>query len=148
VWLLVGLLTDERAERSAGRLTALPKVGHSAAEFWRACWMYRRRTASVLTVLAMSWVGFVLMFYSAALTLWGGTDSGQKVPDLMQHFLIVPVGLIINAMPLFPGGAGSAEAGFGGLYEWVGATAAAGGSLCGSGPRTSRVPLSGSPAIR
>src|SRR5206468_1273564 len=34
------------------------------------------------------------------------------------HFLIVPVGIVIGARPLFPGGAGIAEAGFGGLYEW------------------------------
>jgi hypothetical protein len=30
----------------------------------------------------------------------------------MQHFLIVPIGMV----PLFPGGAGIDELGFGGLY--------------------------------
>src|SRR5438067_4237931 len=40
VWLLLGLLSDGRAERFAGRLGRLPKVGGSAAEFWRAVWMY------------------------------------------------------------------------------------------------------------
>src|SRR5207247_1880195 len=46
-WLLLGLLPERRAERFAGRLTHLPKVGGSAAEFWRAIWMYRCRQGSV-----------------------------------------------------------------------------------------------------
>ena len=55
----------------------------------------------------------------------------EKVPDLMQHFLIVPIGLVIQAMPLFPGGAGIGEYGFGILYRWLGKSEASGvlGSL-------------------
>src|SRR5262249_13871104 len=41
LWMLLGLLPDHRAERFAGRLAGLPRVGHAAAEFWRAVWMYR-----------------------------------------------------------------------------------------------------------
>ena len=36
VWLLLGLLPAHRAERFASRLERIPKVGVSAAEFWRA----------------------------------------------------------------------------------------------------------------
>jgi uncharacterized protein (TIRG00374 family) len=133
VWALLGLLSHERAEKFAGRLSRLPKVGHSAAEFWRATWMYRCHPVGVLVVLGLSWVGhvgFVLLFYFSALTLFS-PDSGQTVPTLIQHFLIVPIGMVISAVPLFPGGAGIGEAGFGGLYGWLGCTAAAGvlGSL-------------------
>src|SRR5262249_56235740 len=35
VWLLLALLPQHRAERFAGRLERLPKVGGSAAELWR-----------------------------------------------------------------------------------------------------------------
>jgi uncharacterized protein (TIRG00374 family) len=117
VWLLLGLLPPHRAERFAGRLARLPKVGGSAAELWRAVWMYRLRQRSVFLTLALSWVGhvgFVCTFYCCARTLWDGTPG--TLPSLTQHFLIVPIGLIISAMPLFPGGAGIGELGFGGLY--------------------------------
>jgi uncharacterized protein (TIRG00374 family) len=133
VWMGLGLLPAHRAERFAGRLSRLPKVGHSAAEFWRAVWMYRCRPRSVFGVLVLSWVGhvgFVFLFYFSALTLWT-TDSDQKLPTLAQHFLIVPIGLVIQAMPFFPGGAGIGELGFGLLYEWLGCSEASGvlGSL-------------------
>src|SRR6476660_5526238 len=63
-------------------------------------------------------------------TLWDA-GSGQEVPTLAQHFLIVPIGLVIGAMPLFPGGAGIGELGFGLLYGWLGDSEASGvlGSL-------------------
>jgi len=47
------------------------------------------------------------------------------MPTLAQHFLIVPIGLVIQAMPFFPGGAGIGELGFGLLYEWLGCSEAA-----------------------
>jgi uncharacterized membrane protein YbhN (UPF0104 family) len=120
VWMLLGLLPPQRAEIFARRLHRLPKVGGSAAEFWRAVWMYRCRPRSVFGALALAWVGhvgFVFTFYFSALTLWDA-DSGLTIPTLAQHFLIVPIGLVIQAMPLFPGGAGIGELGFGLLYDW------------------------------
>jgi uncharacterized membrane protein YbhN (UPF0104 family) len=128
VWLLLGLLPDRRAERFAGRLARLPKVGGSAAEFWRAVWMYRCRQKSVALAFVISWVGFVgfvCAFYCCALALWDG-DPANPLPSLTQHFLLVPIGLIIMAVPLFPGGAGIGELGFGLLYEWFGYAAANG----------------------
>jgi uncharacterized membrane protein YbhN (UPF0104 family) len=132
-WLLLGLLPPHRAERFAGRLSRIPKVGGSAAEFWRAVWMYRCRQGSVALTLLLSWVGhvgFVLTFYFSTRTLWD-PDAGAAIPSLTQHFLIVPIGLVIQAMPLFPGGVGIGELGFGGLYRFFGCDAADGvlGSL-------------------
>jgi hypothetical protein len=122
MWIVLGLLPDHRAERFAGRLSRLPKVGHAAAEFWRAVWMYRCQQRYVAASMLISWVGhvgFVLTFYFSVLTLWD-PSSGLKIPSLAEHFLIVPIGLVIQAMPLFPGGAGIGELGFGGLYSWLG----------------------------
>ncbi len=132
VWIGLGLLPPHRAERFAGRLSRLPKVGHSAAELWRAVWMYRCRPRSVFLVLVLSWighVGFVFLFYCSALAL--RSPGSGAMPTLAQHFLIVPIGLVIQAMPFFPGGAGIGELGFGLLYEWLGCSEAAGvlGSL-------------------
>jgi glycosyltransferase 2 family protein len=128
-WLLLGLLPAHRAERFAGRLGRVPRVGGSAAEFWRAVWMYRCRQKSVALALLISWVGFfgfIGTFYCCAHALWD-----DRLPSLTQHFLIVPIGLVIQAMPLFPGGAGIGEAGFAGLYSWFGYDPAGGvlGSL-------------------
>ncbi len=133
VWMALGLLPDWRAKRFAGRLEHLPRAGAALAELWRAVWMYRCRPRAVFGVLMLSWVGhvgFVFLFYSAVLTLWQ-PDSGQAIPTLAQHFLIVPIGLVIQAAPFFPGGAGIGELGFGLLYEWLGCSEASGvlGSL-------------------
>jgi uncharacterized protein (TIRG00374 family) len=133
VWQLLGLLPDARAQRFAGRLETLPKVGGQVAELWRAVWMYRCRPNAVYSVLAISLaghVGFVLLYYFSMRTLWD-PGSGQEVPTLAQHFLIVPIGMVIQAIPLFPGGAGIGELGFGLLYDWLGASEASGvlGSL-------------------
>ena len=132
-WLLLGLLPPHRSEKFAGRLSRLPKVGHAAGELWRAVWMYRCRQRSVAMTMLISWighVGFVLTFYFSVLVLADDRDM-QHIPTLAQHFLIVPIGLVIQAMPLFPGGAGIGELGFGGLYKWFGAAVACGvlGSL-------------------
>ncbi len=128
VWLLLGLLPERRVEIFAGRLMKLPKVGGSAAELWRAVWMYRCRQGSVAVALAMSWmgfVGFVGAFYCCSRALWDG-DAANPIPSLAQHFLIVPIGLVIMAVPLFPGGAGIGELGFGGLYKLFGSNSANG----------------------
>jgi uncharacterized protein (TIRG00374 family) len=116
VCLILIILPPHRAERFAGRLGRIPKVGHSAAEAWRAVWMYRCRPRSVFVALGLSLighVGFVLTFYFSARTL---TDASQ-IPTLDQHFLIVPIGMVIWALPLLPGGLGVGELGYRGLYE-------------------------------
>jgi hypothetical protein len=133
VWMLLGLLPQHRAERFAGRLSRVPRLGGLLAEFWRAVWMYRCRQTSVGLALCLSWishVGFVLAFYFCARTLWDEMP-GNPLPTLAQHFLIVPIGLVIAAVPLFPGGVGIGEAGFGGLYILFGSAGANGvlGSL-------------------
>ncbi len=117
VWLLVGLMSDQRSERFASRLERLPRIGGSAAEFWRAVWMYRRRQVSVGIVLVLSWIGhigFCVAFYFCARTL---ALDASEIPSLTQHFLIVPVGLTVQALVPFPGGMGVGEWGFGALYE-------------------------------
>jgi uncharacterized membrane protein YbhN (UPF0104 family) len=62
-------------------------------------------------------VGFVLTFYLSVLTL---REPGQVVPNWQEHFLIIPIGMVIQAIPGFPGGLGIGEAGFGGLYKLLG----------------------------
>ncbi len=117
VWLLMGLLPDHRAERFARRLLHLPAVGHTAAEFWRSAWMYRRRQKSVAVVMLLCWVGhlgFVLTFWCCAYALW--SPELGPIPSLTEHFLLVPIGLTIQSLVPTPGGAGAGEWGFAALY--------------------------------
>jgi uncharacterized membrane protein YbhN (UPF0104 family) len=79
--------------------------------------MYRRRQASVALVLVLTWVGqvgFVLAFYCSANALW--SPELGPVPTLVQHFLLVPLGLVMQALVPTPGGAGGGEWGFAALY--------------------------------
>jgi uncharacterized protein (TIRG00374 family) len=125
LWALLGLLPDRRADRFSRRLEGIPGVGHSAAEFWRAVWMYRRESRSVWLALLLALVGhvfFVLCFYFSALTL---QDQGD-VPSLVGDFLIIPIGMAIQAGFPSPGGIGGGELVFGYLYERIGYSAANG----------------------
>jgi uncharacterized membrane protein YbhN (UPF0104 family) len=127
VWVVLGLLPAHRAERFAGRLERLPVVGGSAAEFWRAVWLYRCKQGSVAAVMLLSWighVGFVLAFYCSARVLW--SEELGPIPSLAQHFLLVPLGLVVQALVPTPGGAGGGEWGFGALYALFGAAEANG----------------------
>jgi glycosyltransferase 2 family protein len=119
VWFAMGFLNNERAESFALRLARLPKVGGSAAEFWRAVWLYRCQPRTVLLTIVLSWIGFALFvpaYYFCAYTLWS-SEMG-KMPTLQQQFLLVPIGLIMRAVPGFPGGVGIGEGSFGVLFVW------------------------------
>jgi uncharacterized protein (TIRG00374 family) len=117
IWLLLGLLPTNRADRFAERLTKLPAVGPMAAEFWRAVWMYRNRQATVGLVMLITWVGqigFLSAFYFGLMALWSPVMGA--VPTFAQHFLLVPMGLVMQALIPTPGGAGGGEWSFGALY--------------------------------
>jgi uncharacterized membrane protein YbhN (UPF0104 family) len=120
IWFALGFLNNERAEAFALRLWRLPRIGGPAAEFWRALWMYRCQQRTVLATLALSWLGFGLFvpaFYYCASTLWSADDMGP-MPSFQQHFMLVPIGLLMRAVPFFPGGVGIGEASFAELYHW------------------------------
>jgi uncharacterized protein (TIRG00374 family) len=117
VWFSMGLLSNEWSERFAERLGRLPKVGHSTAEFWRAIWMYRCRPWSVYLVMLMAFVGFfgfVLTFYFSARTL---ADPTERIPTVQEHFVVIPIGLVIQALPFLPGGLGLGEMAFSKVYS-------------------------------
>jgi uncharacterized protein (TIRG00374 family) len=117
-WFLLGFLPDHRAERFAGRLSKIPKLGASAAEFWRALWMYRCKGRSVALALVMAMighVGFVLTFYFATRVF---VDADQ-IPSVGDHFLLVPVGIAVQACFPTPNGMGGGELAFGYLYRLV-----------------------------
>jgi len=124
-WVLLGVLSISAAGRFAARLERFPKVGPAFAELWRAVWMYRCRGRSIalaLSMAVMGHVGFVLTFYLASLTL----TAPDRIPPLGTHFLLVPVGMVIQSGFPTPGGVGGGEWGFGKLYVIAGCAAAGG----------------------
>jgi uncharacterized protein (TIRG00374 family) len=117
VWLLL----PARAAQIADWLDRYGRVGHSLAEFWRAMWMYRHQWRWVLLSLLISivgHVGFALTFYYAAQT-FAVAGHLDQIPTMIEHLLIVPVGLTFQALFPAPGGLGGAEAAFGQLYYFV-----------------------------
>ena len=121
-WALLGFLPEWRAQRFARRLTRLPKIGHSLAEFWRAIWLYRTRPRAVALALLMSLIsqsGNVVAFHFAAQTFAIAADT-DLLPSLSEHALIVPPGMAIEALFPAPGGVGGGEFGYGKLYQLIG----------------------------
>jgi uncharacterized membrane protein YbhN (UPF0104 family) len=118
LWLALGWYPPRSSEQLASKLGRVPRIGGSLSQLWQAIWLYRYRPASVAWAIVLSTfsnVCDVLAFYGYVVALWDGLPA-NPLPSLTDHFLLVPVGLVISAVPLFPGGAGIGEAGFGGLY--------------------------------
>ena len=127
VWVLLGFLPEERAERFAGRLAWLPGVGNTLAELWRAVWVYRKKPRTVYKVMLLSWVGhvgFVSAFFFGIMAFW--SPEMGLIPSFAQHFLLVPMGLVMQALVPTPGGAGGGEWGFAALYMLFGSPEANG----------------------
>ncbi len=128
LWIVMGLFPPARTAGFADTLDRIPKVGGSLAQLWQAVWLYRSRPASVAAAIGLSTLSSVcdvLAFSCYSQTLWDGLAT-NPLPSLSEHFLLVPVGLVISAVPLFPGGVGIGEAGFGGLYRLFDSDAANG----------------------
>lgn len=122
VFLLIGLLPERRVERFAGRLQAIPKVGKSFAELWYAVVMYRRRMGAVLlgvAVTALSHVCLVTAFHSAS-RIFPPENPAVELATYPEHAVIAPIGFIVQAVPISPGGVGVGEAAFAGLYKLAG----------------------------
>ena len=80
--------------------------------------MYRRKEVSIILALLLSLVGhvgFVLTYYFSALTVF----KADQIPSLTTHFMIVPIGMAIQAGFPAPGGVGVGEYAFGALYKLV-----------------------------
>jgi uncharacterized protein (TIRG00374 family) len=119
VWLIAGLLPDRLAHGAARRLQRIPKVGGILAELWRVGWMYGRRPVTVAAAILLSLanhVCLVMAFYCCGLTIL----EPAAIPSLAEHFVFIPIGELIQVIPLLPGGVGLAEAGYAALYSLTG----------------------------
>jgi hypothetical protein len=118
-FLLLGLLPQRRVDRFAGRLRSIPKLGVSLSEFWYAVWIYRQRLKVVAIGVGLSALAhFALVFaFHTASRVFPPENAADKQASLTQHMVIAPIGYIVQALPLSPGGVGVGEAAFAGLYK-------------------------------
>jgi hypothetical protein len=123
-WVLMGFLPPHRADRFAGRLTKVPRLGRSLAEVWYAVWTYRQRPKVLYISVAITAVCHMAMVLALhlAVRVFPGTDPGL----FSEHVVIGPVGFIAQAFFPVPGGVGGAEAIFGYLYTLIGRPEATG----------------------
>lgn len=124
VFILMGMVPEERSGKIAARLARLPKVGGSVAELWRAGVMYRMKLKSLGAAFCLTVVGhlgWVVIFYLCVLSF-----PDLKAPAFSEHLLIVPVGMTAQAAFPMPGGVGGGEAAYGWLYTLVGVPATGG----------------------
>ena len=118
-FLLLGLLPPRRVDRFAGRLKAVPKLGHTLAEMWYAVWVYRQRLKVIalgVVLSAVSHFGLVFAFHCAS-RVFPPTNPATELASLSEHVVIAPIGFIAQAIPLTPGGVGVAEGVFAWLYK-------------------------------
>ncbi|MDB5311227.1 MAG: hypothetical protein JWO38_5429 [Gemmataceae bacterium] len=127
-YILIGFLPVRRVERFAGRLKALPKVGRSLAEMWYAVWVYRQRPRTILLGVGISAVCHLCMVFAFHFASRGFTPDNPAVDlaTLPEHMVICPIGYIVQALPVSPGGVGVGEAAFAGLYKLSGRTPSTG----------------------
>lgn len=127
-YVLLGVLPESRVDRFAGRLKAIPKLGKSFAEMWYAVWMYRQRPRTVLLGVGISAVCHLCMVFAFHFASRGFTPDHPEtdLASLPEHMVVCPIGFIVQALPISPGGVGVGEAAFAGLYKLCGRTPSSG----------------------
>ena len=121
-FMLLGFLSMRRAERLAVQLRALPALGVVLSNLWHAVWRFRQhmRVMGYAVVLTgVSQLAIVLAFYLAA-RVFPPANPQTDLATLPETMIIAPIGFLVQALPLAPGGVGVSEAAFAGLYRLAG----------------------------
>lgn len=119
---LAGLYAALFSGDRLSRLSFLPGI---ARNLFSALHEYRRRSSVVPQALALSVVNQGFTCAAFYLALRSAAVSGMPAS---QFFLIVPLGLVVTALPIAPAGVGVGQAAFYALFEVVAPTYAAAGT--------------------
>ena len=121
LYAVVALLPDGARHRFSHRLHRVPRFGKTLAELWFTAIQYGKRPLTVLYGVLLSAVAHTLMMLSFhfAVRIFPAADP-NTVATLPEHFVILPIGYIFQALVPLPGGLGFSELSFGGLYELIG----------------------------
>ena len=113
--LLFALLLTPRVTKTKSykRVTHLPKVGPVFKRFFNVLIVYRRKLPAI---------GFCFLLSSVCVVCFAGSIFSVALaitnthPSLGQHFIITPIAMTANAIPL-PGGIGGMELAYDFLYQ-------------------------------
>jgi hypothetical protein len=110
-------LVDVPFDRLISRLGRFARLARILSELTDTLQLYRSRAKAVCWSILLSMIGhagFVLSFYLCALSLQGSVPT----PSWQMHFLIIPVGMVFQAVPIsFGGNVGVNETFFDFLYK-------------------------------
>lgn len=119
-YLLLGLVSAERMRRFGDRLHRVRRVGHTLAELWYTVWQYRQRPGAVAAGVGLSALSHVAMLFVFHLAVGIFPPREPRLlGTLPEHFVIAPIGYIVQALIPLPGGIGGGELTFGGLYAMI-----------------------------
>ena len=90
------------AERSG----LLARVAQACNKIYEALLMYRDRKAAIAWSLVLSLISHIALSLSF---LAFGRTFGEPVIGIFRYFLIVPLGMIANGIPILPMGIGQGE---------------------------------------
>lgn len=99
--------------RLAYKLTSIPKAGRLLAQVMNALRIYRQRGLAMLLAVGMSIVVHAMLAFSIWLAAVAVFD---EVPTLGEHLVVVPVSLVVAALPVSPAGLGTFEFALNELY--------------------------------
>jgi len=107
--------TGNRVRKLADRI---PVVGHTLLRLLDTVAIYRSRGRYLAGAL-----GLAVVTHNLIIVAFWFICRGLPVyhPSLIENASVVPLGLVISAIPLTPGGLGTLEAGFEFLYTMIGA---------------------------
>ena len=95
------------------KLFAIPKLGVFIRKMTEVVSVYRDQPMAIITSFLLS-VGVNICFALTIFTIAVGLGASR--PELSQHFLIEPIAMVANSLPL-PGGIGGMEAAVAFLYK-------------------------------
>jgi hypothetical protein len=120
------LLYAQKGLRRALGLSALVDrlpLGEKLRQLDRAALHYFKRPGGMAVAFGFSFVNHVLVTLGAVAL---GRAIGVHGVELIDYFVLVPVGNLISAVPLAPGGWGVGELAYGALFDMIGASSALG----------------------
>jgi len=116
----LGFLPARRQDRFADRLKGIKKVGNTLAELWFTAVQFRQRPGAILLGVFLSAISHTAMIVSFhyAVQIFPPADPAL-LGTLPEHFIIAPIGFIVQAIIPVPGGLGAGELSFGALYKMI-----------------------------
>lgn len=120
------LLYAQKGLRRALGLSALVDrlpLAEKLRQLDRAALHYLKRPGGMAVAFAFSFVNHVLVTLGVVAL---GRALGVHGVQLIDYFVLVPVGNLISAVPLAPGGWGVGELAYGALFDMIGASSALG----------------------